>query len=418
MAAAERAEAAFSRDELNHLFRDLAGADHIALAVSGGSDSTALMLLVHAWARGQTQPPQVSVLTVDHGLRDGSGAEAEAVSQWTRTLGQQHAVLSWSGEKPSTRIQERARQARYKLLTQWCKENGAAVFLTAHTIEDQAETIVMRLARGTGIEGFAGMRRSSLLDGIILRRPLLNISRQRLRAYLQAQNHSWIDDPSNENSQFERIRVRKAWPEIERAGLTAYALHETAYRALRADNALHAICDDFIAAEVQRFPEGYCAVDLQSFRKLPDELRIRVLDRLTLIYGAGQRAELAALERLEGWVSIVEPQRKRATLAGCLIALRQKSILFGREPGRISHVPMALRGQGVWDGRWQISVDSPLAELNVRPASLVSGVPRVKSLPAFVQAGMPAIFDGEKPVFLPDRGQLAENLKVTATFCR
>ena len=219
MPAAEQPEASFTNSELNHLFRDAAGISHVALAVSGGSDSTALMALAQQWAKQLSQPPRLSVLTVDHGLREGSFAEAESVAQWAKALGVEHTILRWIGDKPTSRIQETARQARYDLMTEWCRSHGAAALLIAHNIEDQAETIIMRLARGTGIEGLAGMHRVRLIDGTALYRPLLHLSRERLRSFLRARGQRWIDDPSNENTQFERVRIRKA--ELDEEPVTA-----------------------------------------------------------------------------------------------------------------------------------------------------------------------------------------------------
>jgi tRNA(Ile)-lysidine synthase len=398
--AVEPGQTSFSPDELNFLFRAVAEVPAVALAVSGGSDSTALMILAQRWMAGR-ETPSITVLTVDHGLREDSRTEAGKVGELARKLGFDHHILSWDGPKPQTRLQEMARKARYALLCDWCRRQGTKALLTAHTIEDQAETVIMRLARGTGIEGLGGMPIRRDLSGVMLHRPLLHLGRERLRVFLKAAGISWIEDPSNENLKFERIRVRKLWPHLALAGLTPAVLEETAFRARRADRALQQQTDSFIAAHVQAYPEGYCSADLAAFLALPDELRIRVLDRLILRYGPGARASLAGLERLETWFLEHKDKRRRTTLAGCEIAVREKLFILGREPGRIRAEPVPLLGPMIWDGRWRISGWEGNQGLSVCPVGSLSGVPRNKRLPAFVQAGLPAICDGINPIFLP-----------------
>lgn len=418
MTAAEQPDSTFRRDELNYLFRDLAGFFHIALAVSGGSDSTALMVLANMWAKEVPHAPRVSVLTVDHGLRKGSRQEAETVGQWALELGFEHTILSWGGEKPRSRLQEKAREARYELLADWCRAHGVEALVTAHTIDDQAETMIMRLARGTGIEGLAGMTPVRQFGSVSLHRPFLGLTRERLRAFLKVQGHAWLDDPSNEDLQFERIRVRTLRSTLENAGFTAEALQETAQRARRADEALRVWRDNFIGEHVRRFEAGFCEIPAGDYRSLPEEMQIRVLDQLIQIFGAGGRAALSDLERLAGLMDSPEPRQRRSTLGGCQIALRQRSIVIGREPGRIDPRPVPLNGEIVWDGRWQITVRPPQPRLNVRPLGSLAGIARIKELPAFVQAGLPAICDGETPIFLPFCGQGPKTQRITVRFCR
>lgn len=418
MPAVERPDAPFSTSsELNAIFRAVTGAGHVALAVSGGSDSMALMQLAHLWAKQAATPARLTVLTVDHGLRSGSLEEAQKVASWARQLGLPHSLLNWAGPRPHSGLQEKARAARYALMTAWCKANGADVLMTAHTAEDQAETLVMRLARGTGVEGLGGIPAVRVIEGVACHRPLLGLSRQALRDFLGRVGQEWIDDPSNENIQFERIRVRKLRPRLEEAGLTAQALSQTALRAGRADRALQAATGDFLAAHVQRFEQGYAAIDLAAFSSLPEEIRIRALDRLIQTYGAGERAELAALERLVGWFGADSPGA-RATLGGAEIACRERLFVVGREPGRIGSAPVPLENPLVWDGRWHITATVPMDNLNVRPVAEVRGIARIKTLPAFVQAGLPAICSGDEPVFLPFWSPAHGNSGFSARFCR
>jgi tRNA(Ile)-lysidine synthase len=406
--AAEQPDSPFSATELNEIFTFAAGAPHLALAVSGGSDSTALMVLASQWVKLAPMPPQVTVLTVDHGLRPESVEEARAVLKWAKALGFSAHLLRWEGRKPHSGLQAAAREVRYRLMSQWCRDNDVKVLVTAHTLEDQAETVMMRLARGTGIEGLAGMMEQRELDGLTLVRPLLGVSRERLRALLIATGHPWVDDPSNESPAFERIRLRQALATLATHGLDAAAFAETARRARRASDAVSWTAMEFLRTHHRGHPEGYGEVDLQPFLKRPKEIRIRVLAALIALYGPGRKAELAELERLESWFSTDGPPGKRATLGGCQIAVRKSSFLLGREPGRIDRTPLPLApGRSeLWDGRFEVRVDRP--GLSVVPAGALRGMARKPDLPAFVQAGLPALCSDEKPIWVFGLGDVPE----------
>lgn len=405
MPAAEQPDPSFSDQDLQQIFGFAADAPHIALAVSGGSDSTALMVLAAQWLKLAEKPPKVTVLTVDHGLRPESAEEARAVSTWARELGFEAHMLQWEGRKPASGIQAAAREVRYRLMSKWCRDNDVKLLVTAHTIEDQAETVMMRLARGTGIEGLGGIVEQRELDGLILARPLLGVSRDRLRALLVSEGQPWIDDPSNENPAFERIRLRQALSTLASHGLDAAAFAETARRARRASDAISWAATEFLEAHHRSHPEGYGEVDLHPFLKRPKEIRIRILAALISFYGPGRKAELAELERLASWFSTDGPPGKRATLGGCQIAVRKGTFLLGREPGRIDEAPMPLEpGKPViWDGRFEIRVNRP--GLTVVPAGNLTGIERNPDLPAFIQAGLPALCEGKEPIFIYGLGK-------------
>ena len=204
--------------ELASLFAPLASFDLLILAVSGGADSVALMHLIARWSAKAAKPrPRIVVATVDHGLRAESREEAKWVGAQARKLGFTHELLAWEGAKPQTGIQDAARGARYGLLAElaWRLSAGEVrtAIVTAHTEDDQAETFLMRLARGSGLDGLTGMSAARLLgrgDNIELVRPLLGVAGARLRATLEAKGLSWLEDPSNDSDRFERVRVRKA----------------------------------------------------------------------------------------------------------------------------------------------------------------------------------------------------------------
>ncbi len=183
----------------------LAPAGPLAVAVSGGADSMALLCLAARWGK---RP--LTALTVDHGLRAESAEEARRVKGWAEAQGVPHVTLAWRGEKPKANLQAAARAARYGLLAQWCRDARVEGLLLAHTLDDQAETVLLRLARGSGVNGLAAMAPATRLRGVTLLRPLLGISRARIVATLEALRQPWIEDPSNEDTRFARVRLRKA----------------------------------------------------------------------------------------------------------------------------------------------------------------------------------------------------------------
>ncbi|MBM3519829.1 MAG: tRNA lysidine(34) synthetase TilS, partial [Alphaproteobacteria bacterium] len=193
-----------ARPDLHTIFQPIAALGHVALAVSGGSDSMAMLRLATEWRDEFRRDCKLSVLTVDHGLRPGSAAEAEKVAARARGLGLDQATLHWAGSRGGAGLQARARKARYDLMASWCREQGAEALLTAHTLDDQAETVLMRLSRTASIDSLAAIRGDGHWAGTRLVRPLLAVRREALRAYLTAIGQGWIEDPSNGDPRFER----------------------------------------------------------------------------------------------------------------------------------------------------------------------------------------------------------------------
>lgn len=201
------------------------GADEsLAVAVSGGPDSLALLVAAQA-AFGD----RVRALTVDHGLRDGSAAEAAGVAAICERLGVAHHILRWEGEKPISNIHAEARTARYRLMGDWCADHGVAWLATGHHADDQAETLLLRLARGSGASGLAGIRATRVLtNGVTVLRPLLDRRRAELRALVDAAGLTTVTDPSNVDPRFDRTHARAllaATPWLDAARLADSAAH-------------------------------------------------------------------------------------------------------------------------------------------------------------------------------------------------
>ncbi|QIG46862.1 tRNA lysidine(34) synthetase TilS [Nordella sp. HKS 07] len=408
MPAAEAASP-ISQDAAKALLESLSFHAHVALAVSGGSDSTALMWLVARWSNTLAHPPRITVLTVDHGLRPEAAGECRTVTGWAQALGLDARILSWTGGKPRSALQAKAREIRYGLMRDWCLAQGASMLVTAHTREDQAETFLMRLARGSGIRGLAGMRTDEA-GPVVLERPLLHTSRAELRATLAAAAHPWIEDPSNQDERFERVRLRKAMPLLAEFGLTPEAVARSAARLERALHPIEELARDFMARHVELRPEGFAMVALAAFRKLDEEVAIQLLERLLGRLGGGDEPpRLMAVEALHH--RLRQSGSEARTLAGCRIALRQRHLLIGREAGRISRTPVLLApGQSVlWDNRFKISVGQACRDVVILPV-LGLKVPRNPAIPAFVQDGLPALLQAGEIAAVPSIGYLGQTV--------
>ena len=189
---------------------------HLAVAVSGGADSLALALLADGWARAESG--RITALTVDHRLRPGSAEEAARVAHWLRHRAIAHVVLVRDGPGFAGDVQAEARAARYRLLEGWCECQGVLHLLTAHHREDQAETVLLRLARGSGLDGLAGIAAVVERRDCRILRPLLTVPRASLAATLEARGQAWIEDPSNRDPAYARVRLRQAEAVLEREG--------------------------------------------------------------------------------------------------------------------------------------------------------------------------------------------------------
>ncbi len=398
MRAAEAEPRTNTQQDCDKLFAEVREERHIAVAVSGGSDSMALLRLAAQWAGDSVA---ISVLTVDHGLRPEAAAEAAKVADWCAGLGLEHHTLRWEGPKPETGLQAKARTARYDLLSKWCREHGVRVLLTGHTIDDQAETVLMRQARTDTAESLAGIWKTAGWDGVQLFRPLLGQSREALRAYLSGIGQPWIEDPSNEEVKFERVRVRQHLAQVSQPAQRKVELAEIAERASRAARALAQGTAQWLDRQLSAFPEGFGSIPRAGFCELDAELQRRILQRLILTFGAGFRAQPGELDHLARWIMAMENSRR--TLGGAVVAGRRASILIGREWARISPVPALVPDSGmtVWDGRFQVQAP-PKSE--IVPVGNLKNVPRREDIPLFVQESLPAFILEDQEVAIPHLG--------------
>ncbi len=326
---------ALSDAECDRLFEPLQSCGHVLVAVSGGVDSSLLLVLLHDWVRRSGRGrPALSVAVVDHALRRASLEEAQGVCALALELSLPAAILTWEGTKPGTGLQEAARQARYRLLIAHAKAIGADGLALAHHADDQSETVLMRLCAGSGLDGLSGMRQVGLRDGLVLYRPLLEIGKQRLVATALKRGMTWVDDPSNLNDRFTRVRFRKARDFLASAGLDAVRLNRLAVRMARAQDALEQMADrlwqDVAVTGAQEI------VLAQSLFEAPDEIRIRLLMRACaiLVPDAPQRLERFESLLVRLTASAGQGEDLNSTIAGCLVRMRKGQVRITVEPPR------------------------------------------------------------------------------------
>jgi tRNA(Ile)-lysidine synthase len=273
-----------------------------AVAVSGGGDSIALMHLLAGWAK-KTRRALPHVVTVDHGLRRDSAADARQVVRWAKAAGLEAQALRWRGPHPTADLEAAAREARYRLMGEWARKNAIGALYVAHTRDDQAETFLLRLMRGSGLDGLAAMRPLAAYPVAALRelsvvRPLLAVERDVVRAHLLAAGHPWLEDAMNADDRFMRVRLRRAWTALEATGLTKQRIAGAAGHLARAREALDAVTEAVLRRACRRHAQGL-QVDIAALTSAPREIGLRALAQLLMIVsGHSYRPRFERLQRL------------------------------------------------------------------------------------------------------------------------
>ncbi len=387
---------------------------HVAVAVSGGADSLCLALLAGRWAA--CRGGRVTALSVDHGLRPEARGETRRVGEWLRPKGMDHHILSWHGPKPAAGIQAAARNARYQLMGDWCRGAGVLHLLVGHTLDDQAETFLLRLGRGSGAEGLAAMAAIRETPDVRLLRPLLEVPKTALQACLEAEGQDWIEDPSNLNAAFARVQVRQT---MRDGGLEATALARSAARFGRARQALETSVSGVLARSVQVHPAGFAVLNPREIFAAADEIGLSALGRVVVAVGGNSYPpRLEKLERLYGeLLSVVSsgtgfPGR---TLGGCRVMAGTgrhggKLVVCREARGLPEPVAVEASQRLLWDRRFKIHFKAFDLNVQHRPRlealgdhgwlDIKSQCPELNAsgIPGPARPALPAFFD-EKGVF-------------------
>jgi len=317
----------------------------IAVAVSGGSDSMALLL------KAKEMGNKIYALTVDHNLREGSKVEALQVQEWCRQLGIEHHILTWEHEGILSNIQEQARDARYKLLSDFCTKHNIEYLLLGHNMEDVAENFMIRLDRGSGIDGLAAISEISTKSRITLLRPLLHSTKEELKQYLLSKKQSWIEDPSNKNEKYTRVKFRKLLTEM--GSLFTKRVADAAFHLERTKVFLENYTNQIFADLGIFHPEAYVELDFLKLTALEDEILYRIISKsLMLASGKNYKA------RFEGFSKLIEKIKADEdfiiTLHGSKIKKNKNQLLFTRQKEKYIKPQKLLKGENIWDDRFII----------------------------------------------------------------
>ncbi len=337
--------------------------DHIAVATSGGCDSMALSLLLKKWCDDQNI--KLTALSVDHGLRDGSKAEVDQVAIWMAAHNINHKILNWTGDKPNSNIQGEARKARYGLMGNYCADQNIKHLFLAHHQQDQAETFLLRLFRGSGVDGLSAMQKiadfpyqNSTKDYPKIYRPLLDVSKEYLQEIMKEAGQAWIEDPSNEDPVYSRIKVRQLLKSSQIEGLNSQRLSATATRMRRVRSLLDQLSEQGELDYVKYHEFGFAVLNSDFADNLHEEISLRILREIVRKISADQYGpRLTKLETL--YQNLKNKDFSGQTILGSMVfKAKNNDIIFVREISLIDEVKtIADKQQYLWDNRFLLSFE-------------------------------------------------------------
>lgn len=404
----------------------------VAVAFSGGPDSLALLLLAAQWAR-KRRGTRLVAFTVDHGLRAASAEEAKRAAHLAQDLNVPHRILKWKAAKPESGIQAAARDARYSLLLDACRDAGAGDLLVAHHLEDQAETFLLRLARGSGVDGLAAMPQTRPLGegepAVRLVRPLLRISRARLLATVEKSGLEPIRDPSNENERFDRVKARKVLRLLAPLGLDAPRLARTAGHMARARAALEAETAALLRTHAVLSPFGHVDMDAEALALAPAEIGLRGLAAIMrVVCGSDYGPRMEALEAVHAAVRDGSLGRGR-TLSGVKLGSQAGRLVATRELAAAERASEAVLRAGeemLWDGRFHVRLVRARrgSRFEVRALGR-AGLSALQAAGVVLPQGpravlwtLPGLWAGDRLVSAPHLGTLRPDIEAAATLRR
>ncbi|MDM8335418.1 tRNA lysidine(34) synthetase TilS [Wolbachia pipientis] len=351
----------------------------VAVAVSGGVDSITLLHLMTNWAKKRHLSFPIT-LTVNHGLRPESQGEAEFVVNYAKELGVKESfILNWEKQNVKGNVQSQARKARYKLLTEWCKDNDVEHLLIAHHKDDQAETFLLRLERGSGIDGLSSMDYRSIFNGVYVFRPLLNLSRSEIEKYANFHQLKWIEDRSNQDLKYRRTLYRNLLKASDNQEILTERICLTALHMKRAAKALTHYTKLAFNDCVNVHDFGYIEIKLSEFYKLPEEIALRLLLYSIMVisskhYKPRYNSLIAIFNKI-----LRKDDNVHCTLSECEIRKYRESILVIREPSKIQKVlvSLPLNGPIEWDNRFSCTIlGNQKCPVTVAPLKKVQKIPR------------------------------------------
>ncbi len=393
----------------------------LCIAVSGGADSMCLLMLAQRWC--QENNHSLIAVTVNHGLRKEAKDEAASVKNWCKQLQCEHYTLDWKGKKPSSNIQSQAREIRYQLIQQFCQQQHIKHVLLAHHLQDQAETLLIRMMRGSGVSGLKGMESHSTIGNISLLRPLLSFTKEDILLTLNQLKQSFINDPSNENTRFLRVIIRNFINTIDRKNEVLKHIDRTAKHMQRADDFIQQQLLSFENDFVNSHPYGFVTIDKKAFQALHLELALRLVSKnIQHINGYSATPRIDEIERLH--LDLLNESNSRLTLGGCVIqsGLNKRDnhlIYIMRETNSLNADSTMTQNECIFDGRFHCTLGDIDNKENYRLSALKqSGWQQIKDyvntekLPKEIFYALPALKQLEKVIAVPHIGFLARDVKI------
>ena len=399
------------------LFNKYIDGKPIALAVSGGPDSTAMMQIA-AFSK-KINNNNITVIVVDHGLRKESKNEAKIVSQNAKLLGFKFKILKWDGVKPKTRIQEIARKTRYKLITSWCKKKGIEKLFLAHHLDDQVETFIMRLGKGSGVDGLAVMNFVTETYSLKLVRPFLEITKNRLIKILDISNLKWISDPTNFNTNYKRSRIRKILPILSEEGINSKQIGLVIKRIRAAKDALNNQTGILLEKYLSNVDNVAYFLDKNLLKEATEkEILLRILEKIFMnISGSIYPPRRNKLENILSWI-IDDNNVKAKTLAGVVVRKRKSEFIFYREPEEcyksVNIRPLTSR-YSCWDDRFFLKANKSnnlqikaLGDIGIKILKKERVLKRqgLQNVPLSAWKTVPAVWSKKKTYFSANIGLL------------
>lgn len=309
----------------------------VAVALSGGSDSLALTLLSNNWAASNGK--EIIALTVDHNLRKGSAKEAKQVQLWMNKRNIPHEILSYKGEIPSSNIEAIAREYRYKLLLDYCKKNKIKYLLIGHNADEQTETFFLNLSRGSGVYGLCGMAEISEMDKVKILRPLLDFTKEEIKAYLKTQKQKWVEDESNKDSKYKRVRIRNIKKLLDNLELSNERIRNTISNMNRVREAINYFQEELLKqATLEKTSDSYL-LNIDLLKAYPEEITIRTLSNI--LKSISKQSYPARMESLSKLYSAIMNDRVSGgiTLSLCKISVnKNNNLLIEKESTRIKKI--------------------------------------------------------------------------------
>ena len=298
----------------------------IVVAVSGGSDSLAMTLLSHNWAK--LNNIKMVALTVDHNLRKNSAREALKVHKWLEKYGIEHHILTYTGEIPTSNIEAVARNYRYKMLFDYCHKNDVKCLFVAHNADEQTETFFLNLSRGSGVYGLCGMPKIQVRGDLSIVRPMLCYSKAEIKAYLKTNRQKWVEDPSNKDNKYKRVRIRKLKKLIDTLELSNERIANTLENMRRAREAIDFFVNDFIFKSIVKREKESIILSPKLFAIYPEEVVIRAISKI--IQELSYKSYPARFENLKNLYDKIVNQTlgNGATLSNLKISTKKDGMIF------------------------------------------------------------------------------------------